>query len=406
MVENKQVQEAFDEFDSFVLHLPEDMEAKDVHGEVSAFIQQTREKLGDVLHEQFLEAVANPRFDTHFVAKNEAVTRLAEMRQEESARKLNEANQTISGQGAEINRHNAEAAETKRKADEAPKVSIYTKLDISDGIDDQDAHVEWENKKEYVMAENPQMKVVKTLDEYIDALQKKEHIDLNNASGVKTLPLTQQIDSYYRVKYLTELPVSNEARLPPSKKVQNFLRTAYYQILKKIQSHLTGEQSLNPISIRYLTELGIDVTPIKNNETLIERMSATRTILKDSQNFLRNSVNKVNLERMVDRIYGPIKREIEESKTKAEKLKESSDKKWERLKRPFGKANIKDPLSYPKGLLWDWSTKPVSTKAMSWMSKNKAETIGGLIGTGLFPGLGTLLGVGAVRVFKKLTADK
>lgn len=348
MTENKQVQEAFDELDRSVLHLPEDMDARAVRKEVSALIQKTRVKLGDALHTQFLEKAQNLPVDP----------------------------------------------------------LVYAAMDIPVGSADKELIEEWEKAKSFSTVSLSGWKFKNTfpLTQYLSNLSIEKNLGFNlnnttfdfNSSNLPTL-----LDAYFRVKYLTELPAENEARLPKTQKVQYFLREIYVEILNRIQSLISNNQAdvrLNSSSFitnndkRFAQELGLDLSALKSpEETLASRIDGIRSVLKDTKSYVNNPINKTNIDLMIEHAYGNV-------------FERERNRVIESRKKTMDRAKI-----VGKGLFWGWTTKPVlnftgstAGKAKNWMKENKAETIGGLIGTAVFPGLGTVLGAGAARVFKKI----
>jgi hypothetical protein len=195
---------------------------------------------------------------------------------------------------------------------------------------------------------------------------------------------------------------------------------------------------LEPEEIQYLTEMGIDLSALKTDEKLSSRMNGIRTLLKDMNTYTKNPANKTSVERMVQRAYSPFEKTKKADQTRGEAVKsrqetlaaqqEAARKTAEsratamrnqREKKiqdfnhwisPFEKPSWNRPMTYPRAIVWDLTTK----KIIDVFKKHPAESVGttagiiwgmSLANPVLVPILG-LTGYGMVKAYKYFAAGK
>ncbi len=440
-----------------------DVTEREIHQRTLQFITDTRRRINDVLlFTTFLEELATDP-DEQLAVSSAAGIELARIKAEETAAagiralatenariqteadervRRAEAVANVNAQAAidtERTRADGEERKRKEKEDELARIqaeaaaraalrdnqlisaSVYAGLDIPQGSNDHDAEHDWEHHKSYNLAHNPKQKVTYKFNQYLRDLAKPENIGFdisksnNDFENIDPLDFSDLVNAYFRVKCLTELPADNEARLPKSAKVQNFLRSIYEVILERIQNHLLGNVELEVNEVRYLKEIGIDIDePIAADESVASRMTDVREKLTNTATYLSNPNNQTNLDRIIERTYGRVEKDIKSNQKKIQEKQDARDKNFQMAYywlSPLEEPGITRPMTYPRGMLWDWTTKPILGLVSKGWQKTKAlvkanphESIGagvGLVAAGGIPA-GAVLGAAVVRFFKKI----
>lgn len=219
--------------------------------------------------------------------------------------------------------------------------------------------------------------------------QKNIGLTLKDNPFERRFPLPRLLDAYCRTKYLMGLPISDPRSLPYSQEIVTFMRRLHEAILERSQESFNYASGMSNAEIMELRAKSMDIDAARLRAmTPTERMQFVQDYLHNPQAYIER--NKTTIEKIADRAYRPIKKDLE-----------GHQRHWNDVK--FLTKGTGKVLWYATGA---FAVAPVAkfatNKVVKPLWKNKGSmALGAVAGTFFMPVVGTAIGAAVAPWIKR-----
>lgn len=306
----------------------------------------------------------------------------------------------------------------QRDGEATRDLEMYAERAIPDGLDDHVAEHDWNHGVSHSLWSQFWLGNTRvsrffglhhnTFHDYIHELAEPNNLgfDLHShqTPDFRQFRLSRLIEMYFNALHLTELPDSDPHHVPKTESVVRNLRALHTTICDRSQRSFQRASGMNDAELNEMRAAGMNVKAEDlPRMTYQDRLQLVHSFLNNREAYMSDGTNKTNFDRMVERAYRPIRREIDAVE----------------MTNPFGTPRLTRPHTYPKAIvggtlgLVAWGAKKIVKKtgdALVGIKNNAGAMTSGAVLAGMatswLPPLlpftmtaGALGGLGVKKIF-------